>query len=122
VDFDARGSTDPDGGSIYQVWDFGDPAAGQENRSTQPAVRHVFEQAGTFVVRLTTSDDEGSVVTQETTITVVASADDEGGFACAASTGSSSGGVDASFLLASALVFLWISRLKARAVGRLARG
>ena len=122
VDFDARGSVDPDGGSVYQVWDFGDPAAGPENRSTQPAVRHVFEQAGTFVVTLTTSDDEGSVVTQETTITVVASADDEGGFACAASTGSSSGGVDASFLLASALVLLWISRLKARAVGRLARG
>lgn len=121
VDFDASVSTDPDGGSTYHVWDFGDPAAGPANRSSQPAVRHVFAQAGTFVVTLTTSDDEGSVVTQETTITVDGSADDGGGFACAGSSGSSSGGVDASFLLGLAFVFLWMWRLKTRAEARLAR-
>jgi RHS repeat-associated protein len=51
VDFDAGGSSDPDGQVLSYFWDFGDGALGFE-----PVMRHVYGQPGTYLVTLTVSD------------------------------------------------------------------
>jgi len=70
IDFDSAGSVDPDGGSLYAYWDFGDVPSGEANHSTASGVSHVFAAAGVFVVRLAITDDEGSTATRTVAITV----------------------------------------------------
>ena len=70
VSFGSSGSQDPDGGSIYLSWDFGDPASGAANRSTQPSPSHTYASAGSYSVVLTVIDDEGSTVTDTALINV----------------------------------------------------
>ncbi|WP_209642094.1 beta-propeller fold lactonase family protein [Kibdelosporangium banguiense] len=53
--FDATGSRDPDGRIARYDWDFGDGTVLQNGGAT-PA--HVYQQAGTYHVRLTVTDNE----------------------------------------------------------------
>lgn len=48
----------------YQ-WDFGDGV-----RSSKPIVTHIFEQPGTYLVTLKTTDDSGTVSQETTTVTI----------------------------------------------------
>ncbi len=70
VSFNSQNSRDPDGGSVFRLWDFGDPASGPANHSTATSPAHVFAAAGAYAVRLTVTDDEGSMDAQTTQITV----------------------------------------------------
>ncbi|HEX6352655.1 beta-propeller fold lactonase family protein [Actinophytocola sp.] len=56
VQFDASGSTDPDGRVARYDWDFGDGTVLQGG-TARP--RHVFRQSGTYSVTVTVTDDEG---------------------------------------------------------------
>ncbi|MDQ3280147.1 MAG: PKD domain-containing protein [Acidobacteriota bacterium] len=67
VDFDARGSSDPDGQMLSYFWDFGDGYLGSE-----AVMRHVYGSPGTYTVTLTVSDgmessDETRQVATEST-------------------------------------------------------
>ena len=68
VQFDGRGSTDPDGSIRRYQWDFGD---GEDSRGE--LCTHVFETAGTFQVTLTVTDRRGARATASITIVVRAS-------------------------------------------------
>ncbi|MFX1560769.1 MAG: PKD domain-containing protein, partial [Promethearchaeota archaeon] len=65
VDFDASGSTDPDGTIISYIWDFmdGQTAPGE-------TTNHVFSQPGTYYVTLTVTDNDGGKDTD--TVVVIA--------------------------------------------------
>jgi PKD repeat protein len=67
VEFDASGSSDPDGTIVSYEWDFGD---GQD--ATGDTVEHIFEEAGTYRVTLTVSDDQGLTASTSRDITVTA--------------------------------------------------
>lgn len=54
-DFDASGSTDPDGSVVSYAWDFGDGDA-----ATGRTTNHDFTTSGTREVTLTVTDDEGT--------------------------------------------------------------
>jgi PKD repeat protein len=56
VQFDARGSRDPDGDAIGFGWDFGDGTT--DGNTATP--KHVFAKAGTYIVRLTIQDARGA--------------------------------------------------------------
>jgi PKD repeat protein len=64
-DFDATGSSDPDGGIVAYDWDFGDGAT-----STGATASHTYADLGSATVTLTVTDDEG--LTDTTTIDVIA--------------------------------------------------
>ena len=51
VNFDGRGSSDPDGDSLTYAWDFGDGSVG-----TGATVSHTYADNGTYAVVLTVSD------------------------------------------------------------------
>jgi len=53
VNFNASGSTDPDGDTLTFVWDFGDGTTG-----TGIAATHIYVNAGTYMVTLTVSDGQ----------------------------------------------------------------
>jgi PKD repeat protein len=53
VQFDASGSSDPDGQIARYVWDFGD----NTTREREVTVTHVYQRAGTFQVMLRVVDD-----------------------------------------------------------------
>ena len=55
VQFDGRGSRDPDGRIQDWSWDFGDGAQGQG-----PTPTHVYAAPGTYQVTLTVTDDSGT--------------------------------------------------------------
>ena len=57
VQFDATGSTDPDGDLIRHAWDFGDGSPVE----TGPSPQHLFSGFGKFHVTLTTTDSMGLV-------------------------------------------------------------
>ncbi len=52
VDFDASGSSDPDGEIVGYLWDFGDGATAEGARPN-----HIFDRSGSFTVVLTVRDD-----------------------------------------------------------------
>ncbi|MGY5343324.1 S8 family serine peptidase [Paenibacillus glucanolyticus] len=56
VEFDARSSVDEDGEIVSYVWDFGDGST-----ASKAKVKHKFNNAGTYTVRLTVTDNEGGV-------------------------------------------------------------
>ena len=56
VDFDASGSTDPDGSVTSWVWNFDDGTADGNGETTS----HTFNDPGAFVVTLTVEDDAGA--------------------------------------------------------------
>jgi glucose/arabinose dehydrogenase len=63
VDFDATGSTDPNGGALTYTWDFGD---GQS--ATGPVTSHTYP-AGVHTARLTVTDPLGASDTRTVVIT-----------------------------------------------------
>lgn len=70
VSFTSGGTNDPDGGTVYRDWDFGDPSSGSANHSSLAAPTHVFASAGSYTVTLTVVDDEGSTSTASTPIAI----------------------------------------------------
>ena len=66
VNFDAAGSSDPDGGIVSYVWDFGDT-----NSGTGASVSHTYNSAGAYTVTLTVTDN-GANESQVTTYVSVA--------------------------------------------------
>lgn len=65
VNFDAGGSSDPDGQITSYRWDFGDGSTG-----TGHSVAHTYRNEGSYQVRLTVRDDDGASTTSSTTINV----------------------------------------------------
>ncbi len=68
VRFDGNGSRDPDGKIISYIWDFGDGSKGEG-----PSPVHVYQNPGTYNVRLMVTDDSGTTTAQtsdEMTVTV----------------------------------------------------
>ena len=120
VDFDARGSGDPDGGTLYTTWDFGDPAAGLANHSVSPAARHFFESPGAYFVSLTVADEEGSTVRAEVEVQVDASGSSSPGGGCLGVTSGSPWSGDVSFPLLLAAVLVALSARRRRP-GRVTR-
>ena len=64
-DFDATDSTDPDDGIDSWAWDFGDG-----DTSTDSTVEHVYDDPGTYTVKLTVTDDTGVSDDAEQTFTL----------------------------------------------------
>ena len=58
-------STDPDDGIDSWAWDFGDG-----DTSTDPTVEHVYDDPGTYTVKLTVTDDTGVTDDAEQTFTL----------------------------------------------------
>ncbi|MBI2374011.1 MAG: PKD domain-containing protein [Deltaproteobacteria bacterium] len=65
LDFDGRGSRDPDGTIVTYAWDFGDGAT-----ATGPTASHAFSGVGTFTVTLTVTDLEGATGTDTAQVVV----------------------------------------------------
>ena len=55
VDFDASPSQDPDGEIVQWLWNFGDGTAGEGQTAS-----HIYEHAGSYLIRLTVIDDRGA--------------------------------------------------------------
>jgi sugar lactone lactonase YvrE len=53
----ATGSTDPDGGALTYLWNYGDGSTGQ---TSTPSATHTFTDASTHTVTLTVVDDDGA--------------------------------------------------------------
>jgi PKD repeat protein len=53
-------STDADGTIASRAWDFGDPASGAANTSTDQNPTHTFATANTYQVKLTVTDNGGA--------------------------------------------------------------
>jgi PKD repeat protein len=68
-DFDASGSSDPDGFISVWKWSYGDGTNSTEPGST---VSHSYETPGTYTVTLTVADNEGSedTITKDVTVTL----------------------------------------------------
>jgi glucose/arabinose dehydrogenase len=65
VQFQASGSTDPDGDALSYEWDFGD---GTHSTARDP--EHTYTERGTYTARLTVSDGRGLSDTETVTIAV----------------------------------------------------
>jgi PKD repeat protein len=55
IDFDASGSSDPDGDVTGWEWDFGDGSGSDEQKP-----QHVYAEPGSYLVTLTVTDDSGA--------------------------------------------------------------
>lgn len=55
IDFSGENSSDPEGDDLDYYWDFGDGT-----NSSKVTIKHKFERAGNFTVRLTVTDPEGA--------------------------------------------------------------
>jgi prepilin-type N-terminal cleavage/methylation domain-containing protein len=64
ANFDATGSSDPDGNSLSYVWQFGDGTDGQGSTIT-----HTYSTAGTYTATLTVYDGKGGVGSASQVIT-----------------------------------------------------
>ncbi len=69
IRFDASSSFDPEGSIAWFTFDFGDGTAGVRGRS--PEVEHAYEQAGSFVTRVTVVDDANNKFTELREIVIV---------------------------------------------------
>ncbi len=60
--------------TLTYAWDFGDPSSGGNNTSTQTNPSHIYNNAGTYTVKLTTTNgnSQSNTVTQTGLITVSA--------------------------------------------------
>jgi probable HAF family extracellular repeat protein len=67
IEFDGRGSTDPDGDALTYIWNFGDgtPTAAGATPS------HVYERLGTYTATLTVSDGRGGSATATATVDIL---------------------------------------------------
>ena len=65
VSFNASGSYDTDGNIVSYQWSFGDGSSGSEAELT-----HTYQNAGSFVAKLTVTDNQGGRDTSSKTITV----------------------------------------------------
>ena len=65
VNFEATGSSDPDGHIVSYAWDFGDSQA-----ASGPSVVHVYQRIDTYQVTLTVTDDCGESNQSSIAITV----------------------------------------------------
>lgn len=70
VTFDASSSLDRDGFISQYRWDWGDGTS--PTISSSSSVKHTFETAGSYSVRLTVRDDAGAEATETVTVTVSA--------------------------------------------------
>jgi large repetitive protein len=68
ANFDASGSSDPDGTITKYHWDFGD---GQTLDTTTPATAHIYSTAGVKTVTLTVTDNDGSTSQAQHSYTVL---------------------------------------------------
>jgi N-acetylmuramoyl-L-alanine amidase len=75
--FDASASTDPEGGSLEYVWDFGDDSGAGSGET----VSHTYMAGGDYTVLLTVTDDGGLSDTESQPVTVSGGG---GGFTLAA--------------------------------------
>ena len=64
-DFDASGSSDPDGTIVSRAWTFGDGSTGS---GATPS--HTYAAAGTYTVGLTVTDDDGSTASTTRSVMV----------------------------------------------------
>jgi len=67
VNFDGRGSSDPDGTIASYAWDFGDG-----NSGTGATPQHAYASANSYTVTLTVTDDGGATNSASTTATITA--------------------------------------------------
>lgn len=65
VSFNASGSYDSDGSIVSHQWSFGDGSSG-----TGVEISHTYQNAGTYVAKLTVTDNQGARDTSSKTITV----------------------------------------------------
>ncbi len=65
VNFDANGSSDPDGDNLSYTWDFGDGTT-----SNGITIQHIYTLPGIYTATLTVSDNNGGVSTQSIVIDV----------------------------------------------------
>ena len=65
VSFNASGSYDTDGNIVSYQWSFGDGSSGSEAELT-----HTYQNAGSFIAKLTVTDNQGARDTSSKTITV----------------------------------------------------
>jgi PKD repeat protein len=67
-------STDPDGNQTItsRAWDFGDPASGTANTSTETSPSHTFAAANTYNVKLTVTDNSGKTSVKTNPVVVAA--------------------------------------------------
>jgi len=72
VSFSSAGSADTDGTIVSTEWDFGDPASGAANTSTDAEAVHTYAAAGTYTTTLTVTDDDGATTTAVVVVTVSA--------------------------------------------------
>ncbi|MCH8541585.1 MAG: PKD domain-containing protein [Opitutales bacterium] len=66
VDFDASGSSDPEGQALVYSWDFGDGSTG-----SGVAPSHTYEEAINTQVQLTVTDEQGAVSTMVKPISIL---------------------------------------------------
>ncbi len=67
MQFDGRGSSDPDGRIVQWAWDFGDGTGIVYG----PLVTHAFTALGTYTVRLTVTDDGGLSASDTASVSIV---------------------------------------------------
>jgi len=60
VTFDASGSFDPDGDSLYYIWDFGDGT--QIENTTTPTSKHAYRDGGDYTTVLAVGDTKNETV------------------------------------------------------------
>jgi uncharacterized repeat protein (TIGR01451 family) len=69
VQFDASGTTDPDGDTIIYLWDFGDGSQPQFP-SQDPTTSHAYGADGIYTVTLTVTDGVNPPVSDQTTVDI----------------------------------------------------